>query len=127
MFQTLEVLDLYSKTIGRGEHESSVISGCLLPCTQSEFESTTVYRRKFYTTLPSMPLELQFYYAGSKYDITSQYLAYDIENVIADTGGFLGLLLGYSLLGFYDMAKSALGKYLWGAPKLAIKRSSWKA
>ena len=74
-----------------------------------------------------MPLTLQFYYQGSRYDITSQYLAYDIENVIADTGGFLGLLLGYSLFGFYDMAKSALSKYLWGAPtKLVIKRSAKK-
>ena len=31
-----------------------------------------------------------------------QFYIYGIDNLIADFGGYLGLLLGYSLLGFYD-------------------------
>ena len=31
-----------------------------------------------------------------------EYYTYDISNLIADFGGFLGLLLGYSILGLYD-------------------------
>ena len=36
------------------------------------------------------------------YSIAPQFYIYDTPNLIADFGGYLGLLLGYSLLGFYD-------------------------
>ena len=71
-------------------------------------------------------LVLEFYYRKSKYDITSEYLAYDIGNVIADIGGFLGLLLGYSLFGFYDIAKGALSKYRSGGTKMVAKKNARK-
>ena len=35
----------------------------------------------------------------------TQYVTYDSQNLIADIGGYLGLLLGQSLLSFYDSAK----------------------
>jgi hypothetical protein len=34
--------------------------------------------------------------------VKKQYLTYDSDCLIADVGGYLGLLLGHSLLTFYD-------------------------
>ena len=45
---------------------------------------------------------LRIYYAHDKYPVKNQFYIYSTSNLIADFGGYLGLLLGYSLLGFYD-------------------------
>ena len=39
------------------------------------------------------------------YDERKQYLIYDENHFIADFGGYLGLLLGSSLLSLYDKVK----------------------
>ena len=44
----------------------------------------------------------KIYYAHDKYPVKTQFYIYSTSNLIADFGGYLGLLLGYSLLGFYD-------------------------
>ena len=36
------------------------------------------------------------------YEGTKQYVVYDFNSFIADVGGYMGLLLGYSILGLYD-------------------------
>ena len=36
------------------------------------------------------------------YDEKKQYVVYDFNSFIADVGGFMGLLLGFSLLSLYD-------------------------
>ena len=35
-------------------------------------------------------------------DIRKQYVIYDNNSFIADVGGFMGLLLGFSLFSIYD-------------------------
>ena len=35
-------------------------------------------------------------------DVKREYLTYDYNAFIADVGGYLGLLLGHSILSFYD-------------------------
>ena len=37
-----------------------------------------------------------------------QYYVYDVDSLIADIGGFLGLLIGQSLYGLYDGLTSRL-------------------
>ena len=41
----------------------------------------------------------------SRYIEYEQYLTYDGKSFVADFGGYLGLLLGSSLLTFYDLFK----------------------
>ena len=40
-----------------------------------------------------------------RYNEQTQYFTYDIKSFVADFGGYLGLLLGSSLLTFYDLFK----------------------
>ena len=51
---------------------------------------------------------MMFYYASNKIRVKEEYYTYDSSNLIADFGGYLGLLLGYSILGFYDTAATVL-------------------
>ena len=43
------------------------------------------------------------FFGKDRFPIREQYSTYDFQNLLADFGGYLGLLLGYSLLGFYDI------------------------
>ena len=65
------------------------------------------------------PLQVQFFFSSNTFQKTSQYLAYDIQNLIAEFGGYLGLLLGYSLLDFYDITRVVM-KSLWR------RKSKWE-
>ena len=49
-------------------------------------------------------------------DIPFQYIIYDIDAFTADVGGYLGLLLGQSIYGLYDMVSQWLGYKImkWG-------------
>lgn len=43
-------------------------------------------------------------------DVRKQYVIYDFNSFIADVGGFMGLLLGFSLLSIYDEIEGLLKK-----------------
>ena len=51
-----------------------------------------------------------------------QYLAYNLDSLIADFGGYLGLLLGQSILSFYDLGLGFLNKF--GCGKQAKTKNS---
>ena len=64
------------------------------------------YSAKLHNTAPDASLSdqwgLAIFFAKDKFPVKEQFYVYDTPNLIADFGGYLGLLLGYSLLGFYD-------------------------
>ena len=47
-------------------------------------------------------LEVEIYFAKDKFPVNEQYYTYDGTSFIADFGSYLGLLLGYSMLAFFD-------------------------
>ena len=47
-------------------------------------------------------MSLEWEYMNSDYIVRQEYLTYDISSFIADVGGYLGLLLGHSLLSIYE-------------------------
>ena len=50
-------------------------------------------------------LKLKFKIPNGRFYIKQQYYLFDLNALIADVGGYLGLLLGHSALGlFYTMA-----------------------
>ena len=55
-------------------------------------------------------MAITFFFGKDKFPVTEQYYIYDYTNFVADFGGFLGLLLGYSLLGFYDTVMNLIKK-----------------
>ena len=57
-------------------------------------------------------LNLKFKILDLTYEKREQYVIYDISSFIADVGGYMGLLLGYSLSSLYADMESVLQKFL---------------
>lgn len=95
-------------------------TGCRVPCTRDEWSYKRYYKR-VKVFFMNKPLQVQFFFSANTFHTTSQYLAYDTQNLIADIGGYLGLLLGYSLFDFYDIAKLATSS-LWKSKHKRTKR-----
>ena len=53
---------------------------------------------------------LEWQYMNTDYIVHKEYLTYDINSFIADIGGYLGLLLGHSLLSVYEWLGSCIYK-----------------
>lgn len=92
------------------EGDISRLSDCKPSCNRKEFSSKQLAVKKAGSTEGS-PLNLQFHYASNHIAIKEQYYTYDFYNLIADFGGYLGLLLGYSILGFIDTLMVLLPKF----------------
>ena len=45
---------------------------------------------------------MRIFFAKDKYPMKKQFYIYTKSNLVADFGGYLGLLLGYSVLGFFN-------------------------
>ena len=83
------------------EGDISRLTDCKPSCNRKEFSSRLLAVKKAGSD-ESSPLNLQFHYASNRMTIKEQYYTYDFYNLIADFGGYLGLLLGYSVLSFVD-------------------------
>ena len=75
------------------------ISGCLSSCEKDEYQID-----KTYTSSTKSPHDtmINFRIMDSSYQEMEQYLLYDLDSFIADVGGFMGLLLGFSVLSIYN-------------------------
>ncbi len=49
-------------------------------------------------------------YISGHYGVKEEYLAYSVQNFIADFGGYLGLLLGQSVVSFFDIGRRLSAK-----------------
>ncbi len=47
-------------------------------------------------------LSISLGFKNARHDLRQEYIVYDGNSFIADVGGFLGLLLGYSILGIFE-------------------------
>ena len=84
--------------------------GCLPHCEHDEIHVKRI-GSPFYEYKGSNPrftLELQF--EDGSYHTTEEYIIYDTDSFIADIGGYLGLLLGHSILSIYSTLVGMLDK-----------------
>ena len=81
---------------------------CLPRCERSKFKLRPLANSGSDDHIfDSIPKELrafaaQFMYLNSRYTEEVFYYTYDFESLIADFGGYMGLLLGHSILTLYD-------------------------
>ena len=96
--------DLYHATIMRGVYINTdyieKAAKCTPGCKRTEYSAKLLYSMKDPTL--SEKWRLSFVFMKDKFPVKEQFYIYGTANLIADFGGYLGLLLGYSLLGFYD-------------------------
>ena len=83
-------------------------TGCLASCEKDEYnpmvaDKMTEVRKEVegYTGIP-WDTQLDFRMMAGSYLEMEQYLVYDSDSFIADVGGFMGLLLGFSVLSIYN-------------------------
>jgi hypothetical protein len=112
MMRDLEVMGsmgLYEKT------------GCLPSCHRSEFDTKMIMTKTMASTAPPLnPSSVDFtlYYIGTHYKKKVQYLMFTVEDMFASIGGFMGLLLGHSVMSLYDIVKIMYQKMssYWSSP-----------
>ena len=89
-------------TMGGLYHKSEYIekvAKCTPRCKRMEYSAKLAFTSRLYGL---DEWTLRIYFAKDKFPVKQQFYIYNTANLIADFGGYLGLLLGYSLLGFYD-------------------------
>ena len=57
-------------------------------------------------------LFLKFFYNNGRYYVNEQYYTYGLNSFVADFGGYLGLLLGHSILSVFDFGRDIVASRL---------------
>ena len=70
-------------------------------CSKSKIELVPEYSN-YMIDDDKKEARLSFVYPSGEYDFVEEYYIYNWGSFIADVGGYLGLLLGYSLLSMYQ-------------------------
>ena len=98
-------LKIYDEIAKLTEQSIAERTGCLAACQRNEFTVNIVNRAE----RPSKPgghFTGYFFYASGRYVEKTYFYVYDWIHLLADLGGYMGLLLGYSLLTMYDGTKN---------------------
>ena len=85
------------------------LTGCLASCERYEYhriDSEVVSTSSF--ILSRSHLIMTFTMVDKSIEDRTQYVIYDFNSFIADVGGFMGLLLGFSILSIYDEIEGLL-------------------
>ena len=79
------------------------MTGCLSPCEKDRYSVSVGSQKQVNTRTKYERCQLHFDFImqESSYQLEEQYHIYDGVSFIADIGGYMGLLLGSSLLGIY--------------------------
>ena len=95
------------------------MTGCLSSCEKDKYHKIegdlTTKNRK------NGDLHLSFRIMDGSYEEREQYIIYDLDSFIADVGGFMGLLLGCSVLSLYRELDALLGRRRCGPLKKSDK------
>ena len=100
-----EFLNKYLLISSQDEASIAKVTGCLPSCRRNEFEVKVVNRIEMPPENGQFYFSGLFYYPSGSYIEKSYYYTYELGDYIADVGGYVGLMLGYSLINFYDGIK----------------------
>ena len=101
-----------------GPYKIEHVAKCSPTCTRYAY-TTKLFQQEQWELENSFIL--RFYYNQHDVPVREHVYAYDEWNLVSDFGGWLGLLLGYSILGFYDKFEFLVGIL---REKLTQKRQS---
>ena len=93
-----------------GELEVYKTTGCSPSCSRREFTVTKLMDTEQISPANRSVAKVVFYYSSTKYKTKEQYLLFTVSDFIANVGGYLGLLLGHSVISLYDGMKHFCAK-----------------
>ena len=88
------------------------ITGCLPSCEKDQYSLRVDPLKSELETRHKCQVHLEFIMLDSSYKEEEQYIIYDLNSFIADVGGYMGLLLGSSLLSLYKVLETIMRKVL---------------
>ena len=102
---------IWGKLVKMDEHELYEETGCMATCQRNEWTISKIYDSNLEGGNGSKNM-VSMFYANRRYQVGSQYFTYDFNSYVSDFGGYLGLLLGYSMVSFFDMAQGVLSYFV---------------
>ena len=124
--QLLDLANLTTQFQEADEREVFEMTGCLSACEKDLYRvSADPIKKEFASSSNSNPFmavrtkceyHVKFKIMDRSYEEEEQYVIYDTDSFFADVGGFMGLLLGTSLMSIYKDLEDLLKK--------AIRRST---
>ena len=85
-------------------------TGCLPSCNRYETSLEDTPDIRTWPAPDYRTITLVFTYEDGSYNLHEEYIVYDTSNFIADVGGYLGLLMGHSLLSIYYLSTDWMSK-----------------
>ena len=79
-------------------------TGCLPHCERDEISLQASEESRSWKQTKNPTLTMIFLFKDGTYQFQEEYVVYDFNDFIADVGGYLGLLLGHSVLSIYHMS-----------------------
>ena len=95
------------------------MTGCLSSCERNKYHKIEGELEK--KIRKNGDLKISFLMTEGSYEEREQYIIYDLDSFIADVGGFMGLLLGCSILSLYNEMEAMLRMIFRGTFKKLIK------
>ena len=102
------------------------MTGCLSACEKDKFDIRTsqMIKKSFQKPNPTgrVTLTVHISMSDTSYVQEQEYIIYDVNSFIADVGGYMGLLLGCSILSLFDEVESVVKKLFKAAIRKWYKR-----
>ena len=94
------------------ENDIYEMTGCLPSCIKDQYSLAVDPIKTTYGIwdMTRCKVQLEFIMLSSSYKEEEQYVIYGVDSFIADVGGYMGLLLGSSLLSLYMAVEGCLRK-----------------
>ena len=105
---------MYQEVINFDTDEVNKIGMCTPKCLRDEY---SVRHFQTYESGQSDIWTLTLFFGKDRFQRRQQYYTYDFSQLLADFGGYLGLLLGSSIMGFYDTLMELLKKLFGNSKK----------
>ena len=109
--QLKDFVNLSYKLERSNDNDVYVLTGCLPSCERDAYDMIAEPMTCKYDGNPD-ELSLQLRITDRTYEEKEQYVIYDIDSFIADVGGYMGLLLGYSIMSLYNEIEALLKRLI---------------
>ena len=100
------------------ENEIYEMTGCLSSCEKDHYAiSAMPLEKKMQGMSDLCEMHTKFQIVDRSFEEKEQYVIYDTDSFFADVGGYMGLLLGSSLISLYNEIESFLRNLLCGSQR----------
>ena len=102
----------YNQVFHSSEEELKDLTGCILPCTYTQYSLLDSY------LMVSNDSAFSIHYASTDLTTEEEVLLFPFDSLVSEFGGALGLFLGFSFLGALSLMQ------IWGKAFLSMLKTN---